>query len=141
MSRLAAGREIDVDRLHEVTDGNPFFVTEVLAAEGTRIPTSVRQTVLGRLARLSEQAYQVVEAVAVIGCPASLTLVDAVVPDCGGALPEALEASILRTAGSVVSVSNELARMAVVEAIPDYRRIQLHARVLEALELSPPRRT
>jgi len=28
--------------------------------------------------------------------------------------------------------------MAVVEAIPDYRRIQLHARVLEALELSPP---
>lgn len=137
VGQLAADRQIDVDRLYEVTDGNPFFVAEVLAADGNDIPTSVRQTILGRVARLSERAYRVVEAVAVIGSPASLKLIAAVVPESDNALPEALASSVLRTSGREVSFSNELARMAVTEAIPDYRRIQLHSAVLEALASSP----
>src|SRR5882757_11064798 len=34
--------------LHNVTGGNPFFVTEVLAAETAGVPVSVRDAVLAR---------------------------------------------------------------------------------------------
>ncbi|HEY6797783.1 MAG TPA: AAA family ATPase [Kineosporiaceae bacterium] len=137
VAQLAAGRPIDVDRLYEVTKGNPFFVTEVLTTGGREIPASVRQTVLGRLARLSKKAYAVVEAVALIGTPAPLRLISAMVLEPDDAVSEALSAGVLLASGRDVSFNNELARMAVVEAIPDYRRIQLHALVLEALESSP----
>jgi hypothetical protein len=44
------------DQLHRATDGNPFFVTEVLAADGAGVPASIRDAVLARAARLSRRA-------------------------------------------------------------------------------------
>ena len=41
--------------LHRVTGGNPFFVSEVVAAGGERIPPTVREAVLARAARLSRR--------------------------------------------------------------------------------------
>jgi predicted ATPase len=49
-----------------LTNGNPFFVTEVLAGE-SGIPETVRDAVLARAARLSASAREVLEAAAVIG--------------------------------------------------------------------------
>ena len=46
----------DVGDLHRRTGGNPFFVTEVLAAGSDEVPATVRDAVLARAARLSPQA-------------------------------------------------------------------------------------
>ena len=46
--------------------GNPFFVTEVLAADGEAIPATVRDAVLARAARLSPPARAVLDAAAVM---------------------------------------------------------------------------
>lgn len=47
-----ADRDVDVAALHRSTDGNPFFVTEVLAAVptagATTLPTTVRDAVVAR---------------------------------------------------------------------------------------------
>ncbi|MFZ0902992.1 MAG: AAA family ATPase, partial [Mycobacterium sp.] len=58
---LCAGSGINADELHRLTDGNPFYVTEVLAAgqdalRGGALPRSVSEAVWGRLARLSPPA-------------------------------------------------------------------------------------
>ncbi|MGB9252695.1 MAG: AAA family ATPase, partial [Mycobacterium sp.] len=58
VGQLAAGSGINADALHQVTGGNPFFVTEVLAAGPAALaedglPRSVSEAVAGRLARLS----------------------------------------------------------------------------------------
>jgi hypothetical protein len=39
VTKLAAGRGIDPDDLYRKTNGNPFFVTEVLRGESMRLPT------------------------------------------------------------------------------------------------------
>jgi hypothetical protein len=57
VAELAAGRVVDVDQLHQLTGGNPFFINEVLAAAPDAIPGSVRAAVRGRLARLSNGYY------------------------------------------------------------------------------------
>ena len=47
----ASGHEPDA--VHALTGGNPFFVSEVLRAEGEELPASARDAVLARAARLS----------------------------------------------------------------------------------------
>jgi hypothetical protein len=57
VATLAGPEGIDPDRLHQATDGNPFFVTEVLGAASGEVPPTVRDAVLARAARLSPTAW------------------------------------------------------------------------------------
>ena len=65
VARLAGGRLDDVEHLYRLTGGNPFFVTEVLAAESDGAPDTVRDAVLARAARLP-RGPRLLEAVAVV---------------------------------------------------------------------------
>jgi predicted ATPase len=64
---LSRGSGLDSEALHRHTGGNPFFVTEIVAAGGERIPATVRDAVLSRAARLPAAARAVLDAAAVIG--------------------------------------------------------------------------
>src|SRR5438045_521034 len=52
VTELAAPYDVDAELLHQRTGGNPFYVTEALAAGGAGMPDSVRDAVLARAARL-----------------------------------------------------------------------------------------
>ena len=67
MQRLAAGSGRDAAALYRLTGGNPFFLTEALAAEGETVPATVGDAVLARAARLSPEARAVLDVAAVIG--------------------------------------------------------------------------
>ena len=43
----------DSEGLWELTAGNPFFLTELLAADHESVPSSIREAVMGTVARLS----------------------------------------------------------------------------------------
>lgn len=51
--------------LHQVTGGNPFFVSEALACPGERVPETVRDAVLARLMRCSPAARELAELVSI----------------------------------------------------------------------------
>ncbi|MFI6439234.1 ATP-binding protein [Streptomyces sp. NPDC050759] len=133
----AAGHPVDADELFSNTHGNPFYVTEVLAARTHGVPTTVREAVLGRMARLPERAREVARTVAVIGPRATEPLITAVTPDAAPGLADCLTAGVLRPDGPVLYFRNELARRAVWESLPVYRRALLHGRVLATLRSDP----
>ncbi|HEY6058857.1 MAG TPA: AAA family ATPase, partial [Candidatus Limnocylindrales bacterium] len=56
---LVAGTGIDPGEVHGATGGNPFFVTEVIAAGGREVPPTVRDAVSARVSRLSPEAKRV----------------------------------------------------------------------------------
>ena len=64
VAALARGSTVDPDLLHDRTGGNPFFVTEALAADTDGVPATVRDAVLARAARLSAPARATLDAVA-----------------------------------------------------------------------------
>lgn len=141
MARLVGGRRVDTDELYRVTAGNPFFVTEVLAAGGDGIPPTVAEAVAGRLSKVSPAARGVAEVVAVIGSRAPVQLVAALCDEAADAIEELLSAGLLQAAmGGAVGFRHELARMAVLDTIPDFRRTALHAQVLDRLRADPTRR-
>ena len=138
VAELAAGHHVDSDRLHQITGGNPFFITEVLAAAPGAIPLSVRAAVRGRLARLSEPGVAVVEALAVLGTSARPEVVGDLVGDAQEGLRDAGERGLLTVNASVVAFRHELARMAVLDTVPSFRRVLLHRSVLTTLLKNEP---
>jgi predicted ATPase len=64
---LARGSGIDAAELHQLTAGNPFFVTEVVQAGSDALPASVRDAVLARTRTLKTQARDALEVAALIG--------------------------------------------------------------------------
>ena len=127
----------DAAALRHQTGGNPFFITEVLATTGVGLPLTVRDAVLGRVARLSSAAQATLEAAATVGARIDPWLLATMIPDSAEAADECLASGILTAAqADRLAFRHELARQAVLESIPPVRRAQLHALVLDALRMS-----
>ena len=131
---LAASTDADAADLYRVTGGNPFFVTEVLAMGGERVPATVRDAVLARAGRLSSPARRLLEATSVVPGRADLWLLEAVAPDLVETLEECVGSGMLAPGQADVGFRHELARVAVDESISPNRRVALHRAVLAALE-------
>lgn len=130
---LVASRPVDADELYRRTGGNPFFVTEALEAGGERVPTSVRDAVLARAARIDPAARRLLEAVAVVPACAELSLLEAAVPGELVHLEESLASGMLHVDGDAVAFRHELARLALEESIDPARRRRLHCSIVDAL--------
>jgi DNA-binding CsgD family transcriptional regulator/tetratricopeptide (TPR) repeat protein len=137
VAQLAAPHAAAADELYLKTAGNPFFVTEALAAADEEIPATVRDAVLGRAARLSPEARMLLDVVAVAGGEAELWLLDALAGPAAEHLDECVGSGMVVARTRAVAFSHELARLAVEESIPVQRRLTLHRMALAALD-SPP---
>ncbi len=124
---------VDAGDLHRRTGGNPFYVTEVLAAGSATVPPTVRDAVLARTVRLSEPARHALAVVALAGARADVVLIDAVLGDGLPAVDEPIERGILVLTGAELAFRHELARVAVAEQVPVFRRIAVHRAILAAL--------
>ena len=131
--QLAAGRDIDPVALFELTSGNPFYVTEVLAGDNGVVPDTVRDIVLARVAQLTPPAAAVVEAASI--APPSLEgpLLLAVCGEAADSVDESVASGVLRVVDGSLAFRHELARTTVEESLSPARRLALHRAVLLAL--------
>jgi tetratricopeptide (TPR) repeat protein len=164
----AAGHELDATgialagEVARETDGNPFFVSELLrhlvesaalfrdAAGRWRLsgslgelglPQSVREVVSQRVARLGEETGRVLGVAAVIGRDFDVELLGAVLElgedDLLDRLDEATQASVLNESSEVpgrFSFAHALINHTLYEDLGTTRRARLHRRIAEALE-------
>jgi DNA-binding CsgD family transcriptional regulator/tetratricopeptide (TPR) repeat protein len=137
VSRMAIPNGVDPADLYLKTGGNPFFVTEVLAAEGRAVPDTVRDAVLARAARLSAGAHRALEAASILQPQAEGWLLDAVAPEATSHLDECLSSGMLVPAIAAVGFRHELARLAVETSLAPNARRALHRAALAALEARP----
>lgn len=125
VERLAAGRA----GVFELTGGNPFYVTEVLAGERGEIPPMVRDALLARAAKLSPGARQVLEVASLVPGRAELWLLDAT----DDAIEAAVRGGIVRIESGAIVFRHELARHAIEDSISDLRRAPMHRAILARL--------
>ena len=162
--RLAAGVEpvaALIQAVHDLTGGNAFLVTElwrelvdsdaleigthaarlVRPAAELGVPTTVREVVNQRLARLEPGANEILELGAITGAEFELETVRraAGVSETVllGSLHEAVKSGLLLEASGrllTYRFAHELVRRAVTDRLPAPRRAEIHLRVAEALE-------
>ena len=133
------------------TEGNPFFLSEVmrlLVSEGglddnperaLAVPAGVRDVLARRLDRLSEGTRKLLGVAAVIGRDFGLDVVQraagASADEVLDALDEAVEAQVLVTGrAGRFRFNHALVRETVYDEVGTVRRLRLHLKVGEALE-------
>lgn len=124
---------LDPADVHRSTGGNPFFVTELIAAGGETVPASVRDAVLARAGRLSGRGQRVLDALSVLAQPGELSLVRELAPRDARAIEECVAGGMLQLDGEVVRFRHELVHRAVYDTLPLNERSRLHRRALHAL--------
>ncbi len=127
----AAGRP-SMD-LHAVTGGNPFYVTEALAAAESKVPATVSDAVIARLARLSDASRRVAHLVSIVPGKAERWLIDGMLAPGAEAVQECLNAGMVVLPDGSLSFRHEIARCAVEESMSLPQRQELHAGVLAML--------
>jgi DNA-binding CsgD family transcriptional regulator len=137
VAELASPHGVDPADLHARTAGNPFFVTEVLAAGRAPLPDSVRDAVLARAARLDVRARGLLDAVAIVPPHVELWLLEALAGDELLYLERCIASGMLQARGGVVGFRHEIARAAIEDVLPPDRALALHRRAQAALIASP----
>lgn len=149
----APAAPVVVEAIHRETEGNPFFVEEVvrhLRAEGRdlthaeavsarwAVPEGVRQVLGRRLSRLSPMANQLLQVAAVLGNGFRFDVLALAGGVDAGPLVDALEetvtAGIIRERDGRYHFTHALIRQTVDEELSAPRRAGLHRRVGQALE-------
>lgn len=151
------GREVSAavaDELVRRTDGNPFYVTELvrlLVSEGAlgnladeawrAVPGGVRDVVRQRSRLLSAQAADLLATAAVVGRSVDLAVLEALSdgPDGAGLVADAVESAqvlglVEQDGPGRIRFTHALVRDALYERIPAPVRVRRHARAGAALE-------
>jgi DNA-binding CsgD family transcriptional regulator/tetratricopeptide (TPR) repeat protein len=130
---MAGGSVTEAAALHELTGGNPFYLTQVIAAGTDQVPASARDAVLARAARLSPAARTVLEAAALIGTRVEFPLLASVTDGPAAAVDELIAAGLLTGDGVNLRFRHEIARLAIQDAVPGHRRGLTHTAILASL--------
>ncbi len=160
MAGVAAPPDV-VRAVHDETDGNPFFIEEVLrhlaesgafdlregrwasglSVEEMGIPEGVREVVGRRLNRLSESCNKALAAASAIGRQFGLDVLERVAGVEGDALfeliEEAVAAHVLEEVHGEIdrySFSHALIRQVLYEELTAGRRVRLHRQIGQSLE-------
>lgn len=127
--------------LHEATGGNPFYVTEVLASgvvDAQRgVPSTVRDAVHTRFARLNAEQREALEALCVVPGRVGSSLARALLPRGSNAVEACLARGVLVAKEGSIAFRHELARRAIADSLSPARRRARHAQVLAQLLVLP----
>lgn len=131
---LIGDQGVDAAELQTKTGGNPFFVTEVVAAGGVAMPATVRDAVLARAARLRPSARAILDAAAIAGPRIEPWLLQELTAAESGWIDECLATGVLCAQNGMYTFRHELAREAVLDALTPTKAMSLHRMVLQALQ-------
>jgi tetratricopeptide (TPR) repeat protein len=143
-----------VEQLYRRTEGNPFFVHELLRASGeageptadlghVAVPDRIRAFVGRRVAQLGANAQEVLRQASVLGSQFGFQALKAVSgrleDELEATLEAAIRAGLVREIGvDEYAFTQPLTRQALYEELPGRRRRRLHRIAAEALERSRP---
>ncbi|WP_328521129.1 helix-turn-helix transcriptional regulator [Kribbella sp. NBC_00359] len=133
VAALVAGSGLDPAEVFRQTSGNPFFVTECLAA-GSSTPGTIRDAVLARAALLPVHGRRVLEVASQLGLRFEADLlIEAGGADAGG-VDDCVAQGMLMTFGTELGFRHELSRATIADEIPPIRRATVNRAILRALE-------
>lgn len=121
--------------VYRATAGNPFHVTEYLAAEADVVPRSVQEVTLARAARLTAHARRTLDCASIFPRQIDEPTLRLISDDADhSGVEECLGSGMLTARTDALAFRHELARRAVNEAMSPLRRRELHAAALGILK-------
>jgi DNA-binding CsgD family transcriptional regulator len=123
--------------VHAATQGNPFFVIELLRRPAETLPPSVQALVLARFARLPGPAQAVARLASIVPARIERWLVEALLAPTLADLEAGIDCGLLLAETNTLAFRHELARVAIESSLPAAVAQSLHAQALKALTNAP----
>jgi DNA-binding CsgD family transcriptional regulator/tetratricopeptide (TPR) repeat protein/GTPase SAR1 family protein len=139
VSVLATQRGYDSgERLYDLTGGNPFYVTEILASYSPGIPERVKDSILAVFHARREDTQRLWEFLSVL--PTSrieLTLAKRIEEEFAHCIDSCIAAGVIVSKPGQLSFKHELYRITIEESLLPGKRKTLHRKMLNMLNESP----
>jgi DNA-binding CsgD family transcriptional regulator/tetratricopeptide (TPR) repeat protein len=135
VASMLVGSDLDVDEVNAATDGNPFLVTELASAGAVVVPTSVQDSVMTRMGKLSSEARQLLKLLSVIPERISRDEILQIADGADAGLDEIERGHLLKTGDEFVGFRHDLIRRAVEASLATSERAALNGTVLAALPI------
>ena len=137
VAALCAGGPLDSEKIYSVSQGNPFFVTEIIAAGTDRldeIPASVKDAVTARLSRLGAGEQQFLETISVIPGAVPQEILKPLFSDDGEIFAMACVGRklLLQDINGSLKFRHELARLATLARLTSTEQKAVHQKILNA---------
>lgn len=141
VAEIIAESGLGADEVLEATHGNPFFVTEMALTVGDEVPSSVSDSVMARVGRLSILAREMLRFMSVIPERTSRAELDALMGNVESQLAECERLGLLDAGAETVAFQHELIRRTIEASLTTSETIAIHRALLEVLsEDSDPAR-
>ncbi|HZB12637.1 MAG TPA: AAA family ATPase [Chryseolinea sp.] len=125
-------------QLYKLTDGNPFYVMEILTAGNSEVPERVKDSILARFYSNKEERRALWELLSIL--PSGRIephIVERIEQDFGSALDECIVAGVIISRPGYLSFKHELFRMTIEELLSPAKRKSLHKKMVEIIQKGP----
>ncbi len=131
VEEMTWGRGVDPLRIFELTEGNPFYVEELLRHPDRDLPPTIQNVILSSAQRLPKGGLELLYVVSLSPDGLLLGSISDFALSAAALIDEAVERRLLQIEGGRVVCRHELIRKSLIEGMPAGTRARLHRRLLD----------
>jgi ATP/maltotriose-dependent transcriptional regulator MalT len=130
---MAVDRGYKGEDVYAISNGNPFYVNEILASYSTGIPDNIKDSILSFYNRLSEKTKQVWQILSVMPTGLELKYLEKIEPQYEAAIHNCLDLKILVVNEGVILFKHELYRRTIETSLSPLVRITVNKKMVDLL--------
>ncbi|MBS1661454.1 MAG: AAA family ATPase [Bacteroidetes bacterium] len=134
VEKLATQKGYSGENVYQISGGNPFYVSEILASYSLGVPDNIRDSILSVYNRQDDKTKQVWEILSVIPTGLEIQYLERMEPQYAQAVAKCLESGILQLKDDLIRFKHELYRRTVETSLSPFFRIALNKKILELFQ-------
>lgn len=130
---LCNQKGMDGNYIYNLTNGNPFFISEYLSNPSEGIPDSIHNLILSRITVLNEKEREAMSLAALFPNPVPLNVVTKLIDNWENTLINPIELGFMSIDGNALRFRHEIVRLVIESSISVIKKILMHSEILEVL--------
>ncbi|HEX5169908.1 MAG TPA: AAA family ATPase [Cyclobacteriaceae bacterium] len=137
VEKLAIAKGYSGNEIYQLTNGNPFYVMEILASYSPGIPKRVKDSVLTVFHAMSESTRTFWELLSIFPSGVETSLMEHLDSHFKNGIESCMRAGVIINHEDHFSFKHELFRLAIEESMSSLKRKSLHRKILKIMLESP----
>lgn len=130
---MAENTKYSAKEVHKLTNGNPFFVTEILASYSQGIPQNVKDTVLSIYGAREKKIRELWELLSIMPEHIEIELMEGLEPDYLNIIDECINSGVVIYSEKHLYFKHELYRKTIADKLTPLKRRLLNRKILDLL--------
>jgi len=136
VEKMTEERGYKGEDVYKISEGNPFYVNEILASYSLGVPDNIKDSVLSSYNRVDENAKNVWQILSVIPNGFEIKYLEKMEPSYTASIYNCLDLRILIPKDGLIFFKHELFRRTIEDSLSPLLRIELNKKILQLFKAS-----